>query len=541
MNSLAALKLCFASSAIPVALIRISETEGSETVLYGNSAYEASASLFARVLKNAALRQAIRDVASEKGDQGVVVRVGTGVFHVRLTNPEPELCVCLFTDISAETAREALIHEDYQRLRSMIDSIPGVVVAFSSLEKSKLLFVTNAFCQLMKDSMDNIIGLYGQDVMFGVHPDDREKVLAGVQTAFELGQEFRATYRLRNSRDEWLWVSSTGAIIRNEPDLLVIHLLYVDVTRERESQRAHAMNEALFRTAISLTDISVWVYDIPSRRVHQSAHSTRCRGNSEDILKNVPRSLVEAGHYHPDSVSEAIRVFDRIHAGEPFVEADLQVWDGKENSYWWERVRYSTFFDDEGRPIKAVAVGKDVTQEKLIDEKYQEALAYNDMMLGRSLSSLSLNITQDRLEQYSGDLLSIQKDSMTSLFARSRRNIPHETDKKRYDAVYTRENLLRAFESGETNLSVEVLYDVGGGRCEWLEIPIRMARHPKTGDVVGFSYAVNIHERKVYSLVCEKTVSTDYDCVAYIDASNDTVLGFLQPGDPVLARKQKGC
>lgn len=50
-------------------------------------------------------------------------------------------------------------------------------------------------------------------------------------------------------------------------------------------------------------------------------------------------------------------------AGEEKVSAVLHTYDPLHKQYWWEEVCYKTVSDADGRPIKAVVVGRDITEK----------------------------------------------------------------------------------------------------------------------------------------------------------------------------------
>ena len=142
------------------------------------------------------------------------------------------------------------------------------------------------------------------------------------------------------------------------------HIEFIqDNTNRMRLERQIKISEERFSSTVSMSDISVWEYDFATKTIQQSVHSSRCEGGA-DYIENVPQSLIDSKHYHPESEKEACAIFERLIAGERVVEAELLVRDEKENSYWWERVRYSTVYDNDGKPLKAIAIGKDITMEK---------------------------------------------------------------------------------------------------------------------------------------------------------------------------------
>lgn len=97
--------------------------------------------------------------------------------------------------------------------------------------------------------------------------------------------------------------------------------------------------------------------------MRQSIHSSRCPGAGVQEYKNFPQCLFDANHYHEDSVQTAKELFAKVLAGEEKVSAVLHTYDPLHKQYWWEEVCYKTVSDADGRPIKAVVVGRDITEK----------------------------------------------------------------------------------------------------------------------------------------------------------------------------------
>lgn len=120
--------------------------------------------------------------------------------------------------------------------------------------------------------------------------------------------------------------------------------------------------ESVLGRAIEGYDVSVWEWDIQKETAYQSIHSSRCGGSGLQIYRDFPKSLFESGHYHEDSVEKAKDMFARVVAGEEKVTALLHTYDDARQEYWWEEVCYHTLLDENGYPVKADAVGRDVTE-----------------------------------------------------------------------------------------------------------------------------------------------------------------------------------
>ncbi|MEG0910262.1 MAG: diguanylate cyclase [Ruthenibacterium sp.] len=326
---------------------------------------------------------------------------------------------------------------------------------------------------------------------------------------------------LRGKLLDWNGVSAHVEFVRN------------DTRRALLAQQMQVEEERL-RTAIAMTDISVWEYDIATKVVHQTAHSTRCSGGAS-VIENVPQTLIDTKHYHPDSEADALAIFDRILAGEKDVSADLRVWDDKDKLYWWERVHYTTIFDADGKPVKAIAVGKDVSEEKAAEEHYKNALLYNELAAPDTAVSFRINLTQNRIESCTvhdartNDLRSYTVAS--DLFASILPRMSVDEDKEKVAHLLNRDTLLNEFSKGKDEFNLEYRREFGGDVNHWLSLNIRLFKHPKNGDILGFLYTYDIHVQKMAMLVVNAVVELDYDHIVCLNAKNNSYVMFAGAKD----------
>jgi len=89
-------------------------------------------------------------------------------------------------------------------------------------------------------------------------------------------------------------------------------------------------------------------------------------------------------------------------------------------------------------------------------------------------------------------------------------------DKKALQATLSREQVIRAFERGQTNLSVTYRYLISETEPMWITIVLRTYLMPKTGDIEGFSYAYDITEKKLRESIVDKLGSLGYDEIGLV-------------------------
>ena len=181
---------------------------------------------------------------------------------------------------------------------------------------------------------------------------DRRAYLNMLERIIETGEEQEiAAWRTVVSQccgEERMYVRSTVRMIGSSPNA---HLFYADIrniTRERQNYDSVMDNERRFRIACEQIDVYYWEYTIATREMRPCYRCMRDLGLPA-LMTNYPESAFERGVFPPE-VHDLFRSWHRqVAAGVPELEAIMPLTE-KRIPF---RVRYTTEFDEYGRPVKA--------------------------------------------------------------------------------------------------------------------------------------------------------------------------------------------
>ena len=246
---------------------------------------------------------------------------------------------------------------------TLMDSvIPSGFVLATAYPQFEILFLNNMLVGMLGyDSKEELLETLRASAWSYVYSEDLPAVTA--QAAERCGKfdPYEIVYRALRKDGSYIWVNQHSRHILNKNGQELVFACYTDITAQKRAEQVIA-------TAIRGYDISIWEWDLENHVCSQSVHSRRCGESGRCVYQNFPQCLFDNGHYHPDSVELARSVFDRVRQGEENVEAVLHTYDPRTGEYWWESVCYTTDLNNDGRPIKAVAVGKDVTRQKELEQ-----------------------------------------------------------------------------------------------------------------------------------------------------------------------------
>ncbi len=173
-----------------------------------------------------------------------------------------------------------------------------------------------------------------------------------LQRAVETGEEQECdTWRTFSSSccgDEKMCIRSNVRLIGHSGNHYLFYSMIRNVTTEKEYEKALLDNERRFKAASEHANIYYWEYTVATKEMRPCFRCMRDLGLPA-LLTNYPDSAIELGVFPPE-VADMYRDWHRqIAEGVPELEAVIPLTVGRVPF----RVKYTTEFDEYGRPVKA--------------------------------------------------------------------------------------------------------------------------------------------------------------------------------------------
>ncbi len=188
---------------------------------------------------------------------------------------------------------------------------------------------------------------------FSFFDEENEKIYEqALRLAVETGEEQECdTWRTISSSccgDERICIRANVRMIGHSGNHYLFYTMIRNVTTEKEYQSLLLDNERRFKVASEHANIYYWEYTVATREMRPCFRCMRDLGLPA-LLTNYPDSAIEAGVFPPE-VADMYRDWHKqIEAGVPELEAVIPL--TMERIPF--RVKYTTEFDDNGRPVKA--------------------------------------------------------------------------------------------------------------------------------------------------------------------------------------------
>jgi len=174
-------------------------------------------------------------------------------------------------------------------------------------------------------------------------------------------QEFE-TWRVIHSSccgDEKLCIRTNVILIAKSPDEYIFYATIRNITKEKHQLDSGKAYETSFRNVIEQVNIYYWEYNIRTKEMRPCFRCMRDLG-LPPLVTNYPEPAIEQGIIPADYADMYRNWFKQLEEGVKTLEAVIPLTVGRVPFL----VRYTTEFDELGRPVKAFASATLVTDTK---------------------------------------------------------------------------------------------------------------------------------------------------------------------------------
>ncbi len=283
--------------------------------------------------------------------------------------------VAVAQDITAQRAGEERMRESEERFRSLADSMPQIVWAtrpdgYVDYFNSRWYDYTGMLASVPLDP----VGLQdvGDSWTAYIHPDDIERTRRTWGESVRSGEPYNIEYRIRSASGEYRWFMGRGIAVRGDDGEVVRWFgTCTDIDDKKRDEQALNLLKAAVESANDAVIITEALLDLPGPRVEyvNPAFTWMTGYAADEIIGQTPRVL-----QGPRTDQTLLRRLRRdLREKQTFHGETINYRkDGTEYVVEW---RITPLRDDSGKVTKWVAVQRDVTDRKRIDEERERLLA----------------------------------------------------------------------------------------------------------------------------------------------------------------------
>ncbi len=200
-----------------------------------------------------------------------------------------------------------------------------------------------------------------------LHPDDRERVLAGLLAA-GTGAPLSTEHRFTGPDGSTKWLHTTGHLA-DGPDGLstIVRGLSVDVTAQREAEVSERDAESRFRRVVERLPVIVYLEAVggpegqPGAMLYVSPQVRDILGFPADEWIREPTAW--ARHFHPDDRDRVRAIFEEVANGESMFVADYRMFT-RDGQVRWFHDEAVLIRDEDGEPLFWQGTMQDITSQR---------------------------------------------------------------------------------------------------------------------------------------------------------------------------------
>lgn len=380
--------------------------------------------------------------------------------------------------------------------KEMLDAVPCGICRVALDEDLTILYANQSYYRIYGYSSENAKEHGFINARFILPKTEYVSILDAVISHVRQGErEFQLEYRGVHRSGKLMWLLVHCAYNPAEPGSILCALVDIADRKRMEEKLRISMEES--NVAYQLTDKLMYIFDIPGRILQQPVKEADEFGLPERV-EDAPYSIVRSGAIDPVSEADYIEFYESIIRGEPQGQAVVKK-RRKDGSFGWYEARFSSVYDSEGNPQKAIISCEDITEQREKELSYQKWAQYFKSQEGKTIGFYEYNLTKDLFDEETGDvppdyLQPLKKYTETVEYIA--RHFVHEDHKENFYKFFNRESLLARYYDGQTRGTLDYLRKRSDGSLYWVRAITLLLEDPYSDDIRLFMMTQDVDREK---------------------------------------------
>lgn len=427
-----------------------------------------------------------------------------------------------------ELQKASIVQEQMQDMRRMIDGVPTGLGALriKNHDYHERLQLNRFFYDRIDVRVDQNGTASLEDFISCLHPDDQEQCRADFLSFLETKNLIINQYRFRLRTGSYIWGSVRSIIVNENENREIAYFIYTNINDLKMAEKKLQDDREDYVRTVDAMNIAMWTYDIPNRRItlgtNTATNHLREKFNWPQVFENVPDSILST--VDEEDRPKYLEMIKKVEAGE---DASCEVWYQRHDRLepHCEKESYHVIHDEEGRPILAYGIGQNITAEKKVEERYSREMDYlrhnsDESLIAKGRYNLSKNLVLEYTSSYQ-NVYSFQPGISYDEAYNGMLDFSYSEDDRRVIAdKLNRKNLIRRYQQGQMQTSLQYCRTVEGKTPIWISMTVHTYMMPETGDLELFSYAYDISERKLNEMVMDRVSQAGFDYIGLIHVKN---------------------
>lgn len=440
-----------------------------------------------------------------------------------------------FDDVTEEYRQR----DEISRLNQTLNSIPAGIAVFKPWRDNYLCISANDyFAELVGATKEKFVGKSVRELLTYMHPEDGIRCVKDAQVFANGSNIMIGTYRyINHTTGEYLWLFTEGHLVTLADGEKRIYFNYTNVSSLKQAQEAEESMRRQYESSIEAAKLFLWVYDIRQHTIYMehNPYTVQCCQNMglPMVVTDVPDALLV--YADEDSRERMRQLYKDIETGVLFGGCDVAYHLPGRVLPKYIHITLTNIFDEDGHPVKAYGVSRDVTEEKEAQQQYEHEVAYihaddnknfiakahNDLTANQMLEYIRISENAARLDSQ------ISYDDGCKIFEQ----LPAlPDDRESYAQLFNRQALLKAYREGKHNFSFECRRNQDIHAVTWVNTDVRLCLNPASQHIESFMYSYDVTDKHLRQQLMTNLRDLGYKHLGMINiASNSATYYGMDP------------
>jgi len=310
--------------------------------------------------------------------------ITSGNWEARAKVSGPEETASLARDFNEMTEilveRSAQLEESEGRFRNVLDVSRDFIYKLN-VETGTYDYVSPSVLRLTGFTPEEFIAMELKGVAERAHPEDKTLLNMPFRMLLELSSEdssvARVEYRWKHKDGEYLWVSDSRSLIRDENGRAIALVGTVrDETKRKQAEAALRESEEQLRNVLDVSRDLIYRLNLQTRTYEYVSPSVR------RLVGFAPQEIVAMGlegvreRFHPEDRerlgTHPSRLPDDTVEGREAPTIEYR-WQCKDGEYRWLSDNRAFVLDEDGRALALVGTVRDVTERRQAEEELRKS------------------------------------------------------------------------------------------------------------------------------------------------------------------------
>jgi len=316
--------------------------------------------------------------------------------NARAVKDESGNIICFegfLTDITERKQAELARQESESKYKTLVERSPGVVFLDD--------FHDDQISRYMSPRIKDLLGYTSEEWMEGekmwekgLHPEDRERILAEDERTNETREPFRIEYRLRRKDGRYIWIREDTYLISDQAgDPLYWQGILMDITAQKEAQEAIKASEGSYRGLFNSVTQAISIQDKEGRFLDVNDGAVALYGYPREFFIGRTSEILSAPKKN-DLDDLAIKT-ERAFAGEP---QEFEFWGFRSNGQVFPEIvslNKGTYF---GQDV-VIVIAQDITERKQAEEKLERQVKELSILNAATIAGTQSNTEDEIIKQ----------------------------------------------------------------------------------------------------------------------------------------------